>query len=100
MRTKLTVDPIESYCRASAVCVAVVIVVVIASAGVHEREQPSTMVFGTGLHDQCLSWACSKLFFSVPSFILRGIYPIQDPVGDRASDPVLKKRWLGRTGVT
>ena len=71
MRTKLTVDPIESYCRASAVCVAVLIVVVIASAGVHEREQPSTMVFGTGSHDHCLAWGlfqivlfCSFLYFA------------------------------------
>ena len=43
--------------------------------------------------------ACSKLFFSVLFFILRGIYPIQDPVGDRASDPVLKKDGWGVQGL-
>ena len=70
MRTRLTVDSIESYCRASSVCVVMVIVVVVASADVHEGERPFTMVVGTGSRARCLAWRLFQivLFCSLPCF--------------------------------
>ena len=77
--TSLTVASTYHYCSVSC-CAVVFVFVVVASAGVHEGENRRSPWSSARVRAP-VAWlgACSKLFFSVPCLVLRGIYPVEDP---------------------